>query len=132
MFTENQITELLKNKNVTKCNSKSIAFSKDFKISAVKKYYDDGYSPKMIFEEAGIGIDIIGKPSVKDCLLRWRKTFKGRGEEGLLRQKKPNSGRKPKLKFKNKDEEMEYLRTKIDYLEAENDFLAKLRGLKRE
>jgi uncharacterized protein (DUF2344 family) len=130
MFTRKQINELLNNNNVIKCSSKSITYGKDFKLLAVKKYYEDGYSPRMIFEESGFSINIIGKKRAKDSLLRWRRIYNKRGEKELVKENRGSSGKRKRLEFKSKDEEIKYLKTKIAYVEAENDFLAKLRGLK--
>ncbi len=134
MFTQEQINELLKNKNVCKCSSTSISYSKIFKVTAIKKYYEDGCSPNMIFREAGFDLEVIGENKPKDCLSRWRKKYNSKGEKGLLEDDRNMSGggRKKKMHFKSKDEEIEYLKAKISYMDAENDFLAKLRGLKRE
>ena len=132
MFTKEEIEELLRNKNVSKCSSKAITYSKEFKVDSVKKYYE-GYSPKMMFEEAGFDLKIIGTDRAKASIKRWRKTYNEKGEEELMRGKQGRSGRKKKkIEFKNKDEKIKYLETKIKYLDAQNDFLAKLRGLKRE
>ena len=133
MFNSEQIKEILKNKNVVSCSSKSITFNSDFKLRAVRKYYNDGYSPKMIFKEAGLNLDVIDKEKAKQCLTRWRKIYNRKGEKGLMKENRGGlGGRKPKKEFKNKDEEIKYLRAKIAYIDAENDFLAKLRGLKRK
>ncbi|NQV00002.1 MAG: helix-turn-helix domain-containing protein [Parcubacteria group bacterium] len=131
MFTKKQIKELLKNKNVDKCSPKSITYNNKFKLLAIKKYYEDGYSPSMIFEEAGFDIIEIGKERIRDCLKRWRKKYNREGKAGLMKQKRGRP-RKEKVKFKDKNEEIKYLKLKIKYLDAQNDFLAKLRGLKRE
>ena len=53
IFNEDQIRELLANPNVSRCSDKSITYSKTFKVLAVKKYYEGGYSPNVIFKEAG-------------------------------------------------------------------------------
>jgi len=51
----------------------------------------------------------------------------------LLRENRCGPGRRQKRKeFKDNEEKIKYLETKVKYLNAENDFLAKLRGLKRE
>ena len=42
---------------------------------AVKKYYEDGCSPRMIFEEAGIDRHIVGLENPDQCLKRWRATY---------------------------------------------------------
>ena len=132
MFNPEQIKELSRNKNVSKCSSKSITYNKDFKLRAVKQYYENGYSPTMIFEEARFDIAIIGKEKPKGCLARWRRTYTNKGEKELMKENRGGLGRRKKLEFKNKDDEIKYLKTKIAYMNAENDFLAKLRGLKRE
>ncbi len=132
MFTQEQTNELLNNKNVSRCSSKSITYSKEFKLLAIKRYYEDGHSPRMIFEEAGFDLDIIGKKRAKNSLSRWRRTYNKKGEKELTKENRGGSGRRKKLEFMSKNEEIEYLKTKIAYMDAENDFLAKLRGLKRE
>lgn len=133
MFNQEQINELLENRNVSKCSAKSITYKKEFKLFAIKKYYDDGYSPQMIFEEAGFDLNVIGKERPKECLGRWRRIYNNKGKKELIKENRGKAGgRKAKIKFKNQEEEIEYLKTKIAYIEAENDFLAKLRGLKRE
>lgn len=133
MFTQEQIKDLEKNKNVSKCSSKSISYHKDFKIWAVKKYFKEGYSPRMIFEEAEFDIGIIGEDRATDSLIRWRRKYNSKGENGLSEDNRGKlGGRKKNHQFKTKDEEIKYLKAKIVYIDAENDFLAKLRGLKRE
>jgi len=66
-------------------------------------------------------------------LSRWRKKYDSGGGDYLFKECRGGAGRRKKeLIHRNDNEKMEYLETKIAYLEAENDFLAKLRGLKRE
>jgi len=87
----------------------------------------------MIFEEAGFNLDTVGRERPKQCLMRWRRIYKNKGKDKLTEEARGRSGgRKKKLEFKTKDEEIDYLKAKIAYIDAENDFLAKLRGLKRE
>jgi transposase-like protein len=131
MFTQKQVEILLQNKQVNRCTPKSISYSTNFKLQAIKRYYDDGYSPSMIFEEAGFDIDIIGKERSQSALKRWRKAYT-KGGKKLLADTRGRSAKKKQQGFKNKDKQIEYLETKVQYLNAENDFLAKLRGLKRE
>jgi hypothetical protein len=132
MYTQKQIKKLLQNKNVLKCSESSITYCRKFKLKAVKQYFDEGYSPKMIFDEAGFDANIITKDKAKDCLKRWKKIYKNKGENNLLNENRGNNGGRDKKSFKNDKEKIEYLETKIAYLDAENDFLAKLRGLKRK
>ena len=132
MFTQEQINKLLENENVSKCTSKSITYKNEFKLMAINEYYKNGHSPNMIFKKAGFDLNIIGKHRPKECLQNWRRVHKKNGEKEFKKENRGGSGRRKKLEFKTKEEEIEYLKTKIAYIEAENDFLAKLRGLKKE
>ena len=132
-FTKNQINGLLKNSNVAKCSEKSITYSKEFKQRAIKQYHKNGYSPRMIFEEAGFDLCLIGKNIPGESLVRWRKTYIVKGFVGLnteARGKSHNGGR-PKTKGLTDTDRIKRLETENTYLKAENDFLAKLRAAKK-
>lgn len=132
MFTPDQIKVLESNKNVVKCSATSITYSNEFKLMAVKRYYEDGASPKVIFRENGFNLAWLGnKP--KANLSCWRKKYDASNQDYAFKEGRGGPGRRKKeLIYRNNNEKIEYLETKIAYLEAENDFLAKLRGLKRE
>jgi transposase-like protein len=133
MFSPEQIKELEKNNNVIKCSAKSITYSNEFKLAAVKRYYEKGVSPKLIFSEAGFDVSWLGKTQAKNNLRHWRQKYNASDKDYSFKEGRGGSGRsKKKIRYRNDNEKMEYLETKIAYLEAENDFLAKLRGLKRE
>lgn len=127
-FSSEQIRILLKNPNIESCSEKSIKYSKSFKVVAVKEW-QIGISPQQIFIQAGFDMHMIGKEKPKDCLLRWRRVFKKKGEEGLKidGRGKSKSGGRPKKNWQNSKEKIEYLEAEIAYLKAENDFLVKLR-----
>ena len=124
MYTKEQLEALKANKNVSKCSSKSITYSKEFKVKAVKAYYQEGQSPNMVFLEAGFDLNVIGRNKPKDCLKEWRNIYKSKGEDGLLTE---NRGRNRWKKPRGDDLDVEYLQTKIAYLEAENNFLRNLK-----
>ena len=87
----------------------------------------------MIFKKAGFNLAIIGKDRYKSSLRLWKKIYNEKGEEWLMKENRGVSGkRKKKIEFKSDKEKIEYLETKIKYLNAQNDFLAKLQGLERE
>ena len=133
MFTQKQLKQLLVNNHVEKCTTSSITYKAEFKLQAVKKYLEDGYSPRTIFKEAGFDLNIIGTDRADDSLLRWRRKYINRGKESLKADDRGKlGGRKKELQFKNDQEKIKYLETKVKYLDAENDFLAILQGLKRE
>ena len=133
IFTVEQIKELTKNINVDNCSEKSITYNKAFKVRAVEKYYENGYSPRMIFEEAGFDISIIGIDAPRDGLQRWRKTYREKGAHllGLEQRGKHNKGGRPKTKDLNDADRIKRLEIENMYLKAENDFLVKLRAAKK-
>ena len=78
IFTKEQVIELSKNKNITKCSKKSITYNKNFKIKAVRQYYDEYMMPNEIFEQAGFDPRIIGRKTPAWCLHRWKDISKKR------------------------------------------------------
>jgi len=127
---EEEIAILLKNKNVSNCSSKSITYSNEFKVLAVKQY-KEGLSPKEIFEEAGFDLKIIGKDAPSDRIKGWNSIVRKKGESSLHSE---NRGRgspgRPKLEGLTDKEKLEYLEAKVAYLKAENEFLTQLRKKK--
>lgn len=133
MFTKQQIEELLKNENVVRCSEKSITYSKDFKLNAVRLYNEQYIGSREIFRQAGFNLTVIGNDRAEDCLLRWKRIFKKKGSEGLA-EVRGNNGIKGKTKTKDLSDadKIKWLETENAYLKAENDFLAKLRAKRRE
>jgi transposase-like protein len=123
IFSEGELETLRNNPNVAKCSSKSITFSKDFKLKAVKTYYEDGQSANIIFRQAGFDLAVIGRTTPKFRLRDWKKIYKTKGETALNTESRGRGGgRRSK-----QDDDVEYLQAKIAYLEAENSFLKKLK-----
>ena len=132
-FSEAQIKELLANPNISRCSDKSISYAKEFKILAVKKYYEEGCSAKMIFNEAGFDIASIGITTPKRNLYCWKKIYKSKGEDRLKAETrgKHNLGGRPKTKGVSDADRIKRMEIEIAYLKAENDFLVKLRAAKK-
>jgi len=131
IFTQEQIEEISKNKNIARCSEKSITYHRDFKVVAIKKY-DQGMSAKEIFKEAGFDLKVLGRDTPRYRIRDWRKTFKTKGIQGLSVEARGKGGGRPKTKWLSDKEKIKHLETQISYLKAENDFLAKLRAGKRK
>jgi len=133
IFSEDQIRELLSNPNVSRCSNKSITYSKNFKVSAVKQYYEEGYNARIIFKQAGFNLSVIGKDTPKDRLAQWRRIYRTRGESRLNTETrgKHNKGGRPRIKDLTDSDRIKRMEIEIAYLKAENDFLAKLRAVKK-
>ena len=126
IYTPDQIKTLLENPNVARCSPKSITYSKTFKLLAIKEYYAEGLSPTAIFQRAGFDLNTLGEYKPENCLKLWRKVYRKRGEAGLSEEQRGKNSSVRNKKPKNPDDP-EYLKAKIAYLEAENDFLKKLK-----
>ena len=131
IFTREQIQELLSNENVVRVG-KTIAYSKDFKIKAVRLYNEQGLTSSEIFRQAGFDLNVIGKQKPKDCLGDWNKAYRLKGEAGLKIETRGRGGGRPKTKNLTDGEKIKWLEAENAYLKAENDFLAKLRAKRAE
>lgn len=128
IFDEEQIKILSQNPNVVRCSKKSISYRKDFKVLTVKKYFE-GLPPPEIFKQARFNLELIGRDAPRQCLKRWRKIFKAKGEPGLIidNRGKKASGRPKALTGLSDKEKLKRLEAEVAYLKEENRFLAKLR-----
>lgn len=131
IFTKQQVKQLLSNKNVSGCSERSITYSKDFKIKAVK-LYKQGLTPREIFRQAGFDLNAISRDQPKECLKRWNKIWGTKGEGGLAAETRGRTGRPKKTKDLSDVDKIKRLEAEIAYLKAENDFLAKLRAKRAE
>jgi len=131
IFTEEQINNLLENPNVLRCSSKSITYSKEFKVKAIK-LYEQGLNPQEIFIRAGFDLNVIGRKKPKDCLIRWNRVFREKGSRGLSEARGRNSRGRPKSQNLTDEEKIKRLETEVAYLKEERDFLAKLRAKRAE
>jgi transposase len=134
LFNSEQIEDLLRNPNVDNCSAKSIRYKQDFKVWAVKQYEEAGWSPKKIFAEAGFDLCLIGSRTPEWRIDRWANLKRNKGYESLTvdGRGKSTGGGRPKTKWSSDAERIKYLETKVAYLQAENDFLIKLRSGKTE
>jgi len=109
-----------------------MTYTKDFKLLAIK-LYEQGLASSEIFRDAGFDTDVIGKYQPKECLKRWLRVFRAKGENGLSGQRgKTGRGGRPRTKGVTEADRIKRLEAEIAYLKLENDFLAKLRAKRAE
>lgn len=123
-FTNKEIEILANNKYVLNVSEKSITYTNEFKIHFIAEY-NKGKPSRIIFEEAGFIIDIIGLKRVECAGDRWKRAYIERGILGLDDTRKGNSGR-PRERELTKDEIIEKKNAEIEYLRAEIELLKKL------
>lgn len=138
-FTQEERAILSKHKHVAKVTDHTVSFTPAFKKFAVTENVDKGRRPQDIFITEGIAVSIIGSDIPQRNLEAWRKKVSERGLDALdtdnRGRSKGSSGRKKKEHIdesKMSDKEIiEYYKTKCAYIDAENDFLARTRGIPR-
>jgi hypothetical protein len=128
MYSSEQIKHLRRNPNVERCTDKQITYTEDFKMKAVKQS-SSGMGATDIFLKAGFDVIMFRKDFARDTIKRWKSTVKKGGLTGLSAESRGRPRKEQKVIDK---ESVEYLKDKIEYLEAENDFLAEMRGIKRD
>jgi transposase len=127
-FSSEQIATLQRNPCVFSCTRNSVNYTYEFKQRALA-LRKEGISAREIWKRSGFNIYWWKKEYFKGTLRDWKKIVKKNGVEGLLKpggiqfDRGPNETNKDKLKR---------LELQVKYLEAENDFLAKLRAKRAE
>jgi len=124
-LTPDQLRELSKNKNVRRCSSKSISYTKEFKTAAVRLYNEEGMSAVEIFRLAGFNLEAMGKRAPNRIMHQWNEALKPKVRIDIRR--KLNLSEEA-----NAENNVKRLKARIAYLQAENDFLAKIRAGKRK
>lgn len=133
ILTREQVETLMKNPNVSMCSSKSITYSKEFKVKAVTMSRDEGYTSKKIFEHLGFDLDVIGVKTPKECLKRWNRIYRDKGLRGFDKELRgTQSTGRVKTRGLSSEDKIKRLELEILYLKAENGFLAKLRAKRAE
>ena len=128
LFTEQEIIILKQNKYIKKVSSKGITYTDEFKKIFINESIN-GKLPRIIFEECGFNIDIIGMQRIKSSASRWRTAFKNGGAIKLTDTRKYNTGRpiEKNLSMKKKIQKLEAK----NELQAENELLKKLDMIER-
>lgn len=128
-FTEREIKILNQNPYVKKVSEKSITYHDEFKQLLILQI-DEAKTPRMIFEQAGFDVDIIGMKRIEAAASRWKKTYQTSGLVGLKDTRQTKSGRRLNRKLTDKEQTAK-LEAKIKLLEAENELLKKVYLMER-
>ena len=120
-FNEEQIKKLEQNLNVLLALPDKIFYTQEFKEKAMQEY-ELGKSARQIFIEAGFNLSELSKiPDYASRILsKWRKA------------KQNNNIYFSPRKSKAKQTDYQKMKARLEYLEAENEFLKKLSALCKE
>lgn len=128
-FTEKEVKLLSKNPYVKKVSEKAITYSDEFKQLVVLQI-NESKTPRIIFEQAGFDVDMIGMKRIEAAASRWKKAYKESGVLGLTDTRQTKSGRRLNRELTAK-EQTSKLEAKIKLLEAENELLKKVYLMER-
>ena len=129
LFTNKEIEILSSNKYVKKVSERAITYTEEFRNIFIIES-DKGKFPRMIFDECGFDINIIGIERIKSASKRWRNAYKCNGFIGLVDSRKSNSGR-PNEKKLSVEAKYERLQAQVNLLKAENELLKKIQFSER-
>lgn len=125
---------------MAKKGQKQRRYSPEFKLSVIMDMRENKLSYRETVLKYLLGSGQAGGPI--DMIQRWEKWYDEFGFEGLAKRKpgwvtkmdNPNKGRPKKKKkiVEGSPNELEQLRERVYYLEAENEYLKKLDALIRE
>lgn len=125
LFTEKEIQILSKNPYVKSVSQKGITYTDEFKRVFIEEN-EKGKPPRVIFEECGFDIDIIGLQRIVSSGNRWSTSYKQNGVFGLRDTRKENSGRKSEREL-TLEEKYTRLEAERNLLKAENELLKKIK-----
>ena len=126
IFSDKDRRSLQSNPMVQSLGETQVQFTLKFKLSALK-LHKEGLRASDIFLKLGVDPNLFLKDYPKKCISRWKKIINVHGKKGLSEERrgKGSSGRQKKELLKSEKD----LRARIAILEAEVDFLKKIRAL---
>lgn len=127
-FSDDEIVELQRNPCIFNCTAKSVHYTCEFKRRALG-LYAQGVAPREIWKRAGFDTSKWKKNYFILTLRDWKRIVARDGEEGLSKKGGLQYDRGPAPTGKDT---LKRLELQVKYLQAENDFLAKLRAKRAE
>ena len=131
IFSSEEIVQLKRSPYVFSCSETSIIYTYEFKKHALESHAQ-GVSSKDIWRRAGFDISRWKNDYCKDTIKDWKRIVKKSGFEGLAKGRGQGATGRPKTKGITDEDKIKRLELQVKYLEAENDFLAKLRAKRAE
>jgi hypothetical protein len=134
IFSKEEIVEFSKHPCVFHVSEKSIHYTYEFKKRAMEMH-SKGISPKDIWKRAGFNPERWKKNYTYSTIKDWKRIIEKRGIDGLANFGgfQYDGGRSNKRELvRVESDKLKRLELQVKYLQAENDFLAKLRAKKAE
>ena len=128
IFSSEQLAVLWQNPCVFSCTERLVNYTYEFKKRTLE-LYAEGVSAKEIWKRAGFDVGWWKKHYFRLTIRDWKRIVTRNGMEGLKKQGGIQFDRGPDMSGRDK---LKRLELQVKYLEAENDFLAKLRAKRAE
>jgi len=128
-FSSDDIDILNRNINVLRVSEKSITYTDEFKRHFIEEYLA-GKLPRIIFEEAGFDLNMLGYRRAEQSACRWLRAYNQNGIIGLRDTRTENSGR-PRIKELTQEEIIAKQEAKIKLLEGQVELLKKADKIER-
>ena len=124
IFTEKEIASLSNNLYIKTISAKAITYTDEFKRIFISES-GKGKPTRVIFEEHGFDVAILGMNRVLQARRRWKSSYKSKGILGLDDARKGNSGRSSDKEL-TLEEKYKQLKLQNNYLKAEIELLKKV------
>ncbi len=134
IFTQQEVDAFNQHPCIFHCSPKYIHYTYEFKKRALD-LYAQGVNPKEIWRQAGFNTERFHKNYTYSTLKDWRRLVQKKGVVGLenLGGLTYDRGMSYKKELVEVDlDKMKRLELQVQYLQAENSFLAKLRTKRAE
>ena len=120
-FTEEQREKLRKNPYVLKVSEKAITYTEDFREQFYIKY-TNGMTPTNIMREMGFDVIALGERRISNIAQRIKKM----ADKGCFKDTRADSSGRPRTKEMTPEEEISYLKHKIEYQKQQIEALKKI------
>lgn len=130
LFTEDDIGILKANPHVLRVSERSITYTDEFKRNFIEEYLKGQKLPRIIFEEAGFDIEMIGLRRYEQSAARWLRSYNKDGIVGLRDTRASNLGR-PRLNELSPEQIIMRQESKIKLLESQVELLKKADKIER-
>ena len=131
IFSSEQIVKLKQNPCVFECRERSIHYTYEFKKRALD-LYAEGITPDEIWRQAGFDVGIWKKDYCRYTIKDWRRMVEKSGLESLTKSGGVQADGGHRRSRSPEADRVRRLELQVRYLEAENDFLARLRAKRAE
>ena len=120
-FTKEQQETLNKNQYVLKVSEKAITYTEEFREEFYRMYIN-GMSPSAILIELGFNPQTLGRRRIDNIVQGTKKM----ADRGCFRDTRADSSGRPKTKEMTAEEEIAYLKHKIEYQNQQIEALKKI------